>query len=178
MTYPIINAIVVQNDPELSAAQAHGMATGMLCVNEHTQSDDWLTELFFHASPVDGEDREALAYLFEETQNLLASDEFDFDLLLPGDEALLSEQVEALTHWCQGFLMGISFTHNATDWSKEAAEILKDIVEFTKLDTDAEGEEDENDFMEIAEYMRSAVLLLRNEINNNDERRKTKGEIS
>jgi uncharacterized protein YgfB (UPF0149 family) len=178
MTYPIINAIVIQSDPDLSAAQAHGMATGMLCVNEQTQSDQWLSELFFHAPPVAGDDLEALVYLFDETQSLLASDEFDFDLLLPGDEALLSEQVEALTLWCQGFLMGISFSHDATDWSKEAAEILKDIVEFTKLDTDAEGEEDENDFMEIAEYMRSAVLLLRNEINNEDERRKTKGEIS
>jgi uncharacterized protein YgfB (UPF0149 family) len=131
--------------------------------------------LFFHAAPVIDEDREELINLFDETQTLLASDEFDFDLLLPGDEALLSEQVEALTQWCQGFLMGVSFSHDATDWSKDASEILKDIVEFTKLDTDAEGEEDENDFMEIAEYMRSAVLLLRNEINNEDERSKTKG---
>jgi uncharacterized protein YgfB (UPF0149 family) len=175
MTYSIINAIVVQSDPELSAAQAHGMATGMLCLNERTESSEWLTELFFHAAPVIDEDREELINLFDETQSLLASDEFDFDLLLPGDEALLSEQVEALTQWCQGFLMGVSFTPDATDWSKDASEILKDIVEFTKLDIDAEGEEDENDFMEIAEYMRSAVLLLRNEINNEDERSKTKG---
>ncbi|MEY3807944.1 MAG: hypothetical protein RI893_920 [Pseudomonadota bacterium] len=170
MTYSLINTIIIQSDPESSAAQAHGMATGMLCVNQQTQSSDWLGELFFHtASPTD-EDRKTLVDLFEDTQDLLVSDEFEFDLLLPGDEALLSEQVEALTHWCQGFLLGVGFTHADSDWSKEAGEILKDIVEFTKLDIDAEGEEDENDFVEITEYIRSAVLLLRSEVNKEGER--------
>ena len=168
MTYQIINAIVVQSDAELSAGQAHGMATGMLCANEQAQSAEWLSELFRHAIPVTDEDRATLVHLFEDTQSLLASDEFEFDLLLPGDKALLSEQVEALTYWCQGFLLGVSFTHAAPNLSREASEILKDIVEFTKLDTEAEGEEDENDFMEITEYMRSAVLLLQSELNQKD----------
>src|ERR1035437_605715 len=110
MTYSIINTIVVQSDAELSAAQAHGMATGMLCVNEQAQGSEWLTELFFHAAPAMDEDRATLVHLFEETQSLLKSDEFEFDLLLPDDEALLSERVEALTHWCQGFLLGVGVT--------------------------------------------------------------------
>lgn len=170
MTYQVINAIVVQGDAEQSAAQAHGMATGMLCANEHALSAEWLTELFRHAAPVADEDKAVLVRLFEETQSLLVSDDFEFDLFLPGDEALLSEQVEALTHWCQGFLLGVSFTDTASGHSREVTEVLKDIVEFTKLDTDAEGEEDESDFMEITEYMRSAVLLLRSELNKEGER--------
>jgi uncharacterized protein YgfB (UPF0149 family) len=175
MTYQVINTIVVQNDAELSAAQAHGMATGMLCVNEQAQSVEWLAELFRHAAPVTDEDKAVLVRLFEGTRSLLASDEFEFDLFLPDDEALLSEQVEALTEWCQGFLLGVSFTDAASDCSREVTEILKDIVEFTKLDTDAEGEEDESDFMEITEYTRSAVLLLRSELNDGGERFKAKG---
>lgn len=165
MTYSVINEIVVRSDAELSAAQAHGMATGMLCVNERAQSDVWLDELFRHGTPVSDQDRGVLVHLFEETRSLLASDDFEFDLFLPDDEASLSEQVEALTDWCQGFLLGVSYTPAASDWSREVTEILKDIVEFTKLDTEAEGEEDESDFMEITEYIRSAVLLLRNEFN-------------
>jgi hypothetical protein len=175
MTYRVINAIVVQSDAELSAAQAHGMAAGMLCANEQAQSAEWLTELFLHAVPAADEDRIRLVHLFEDTQSLLASDEFEFDLLLPGDEALLSEQIEALTDWCRGFLLGVCFTHAVSDLSRESTEILKDIAEFTKLDTEAEGEEDESDFMEITEYMRSAVLLLRSEFNNKGERFKAKG---
>ncbi|PPK73741.1 hypothetical protein B0F88_101272 [Methylobacter tundripaludum] len=176
MTYQTISEIVMQGDAELTAAQAHGMAAGMLCVNEQAQSAAWLTELFRHATPVSDQNKEVLTHLFEETRSLLASDEFEFDLLLPDDETLLSEQVEALTHWCQGFLLGVGFTQAASDWSRETIEILKDIVEFTKLDTEAEGEEDESDFMEITEYIRSAVLLLRSELNKEDARQKTKGE--
>lgn len=167
--------MVVQSDPELSAAQAHGMATGMLCVNEQAQSAEWLTELFRNAEQATEEGKAALVHLFEETRSLLASDDFEFDLLLPDDEASLSEKVEALTYWCQGFLLGVGVTHAASDWPREVTEILKDIIEFTKLDTDAEGEEDENDFMEITEYIRSAVLLLRDEFNGGGERFKAKG---
>lgn len=171
MTYSIINAIIIRSDAELSAAQAHGMATGMLCANEQAQSAEWLTELFLHAAQVEDEDRITLVHLFEDTQDLLTSDDFEFDLLLPDDEAMLSEQVEALTEWCRGFLLGVGFTYTASDLSREATEILKDIAEFTKLDTEAEGEEDESDFMEITEYMRSAILLLRSEFNKGGERR-------
>ncbi|MGZ5012348.1 MAG: UPF0149 family protein [Methylobacter sp.] len=165
MTYQVINAIVVQSDAELSAGYAHGMATGMLCANEQAQSAEWLTELFRHGTPPNDEDRAALMHLFEDTRSLLASDDFEFDLFLPDDDVLLSVQVEALTYWCQGFLLGVGFTHATSDLSKEAREILKDIIEFTKLDTEAEGEEDESDFIEITEYIRSAVLLLRSELN-------------
>ncbi|MGZ4970006.1 MAG: UPF0149 family protein [Methylobacter sp.] len=175
MTYQVINAIVVNSDAQLSAAQAHGMATGMLCANEQAQCNEWLSELFRHGTPVADDQRTVLEDLFEDTRDLLVSDEFEFDLLLPGDDALLSEQVEALTYWCQGFLLGVGFTHATSDLSKEAREILKDIIEFTKLDTEAEGEEDESDFMEITEYMRSAVLLLRSELNDGGERSKVKG---
>ncbi|MBL6986245.1 MAG: UPF0149 family protein [Methylobacter sp.] len=169
MTYIVINTIVIRCDAQLSAAEAHGMATGMLCANEQAQSTEWLNELFRHATPATDQDRATLVHLFEETRDLLASDEFEFDLLLPDDDNLLGEQVEALTYWCQGFLLGVGFTHTASDLSKEVTEILKDIAEFTKLDTEAEGEEDEGDFMEITEYMRSAVLLLRSELNKRDE---------
>ena len=75
----------------------------------------------------------------------------------------LSLQVQALTDWCRGCLLGVG-SKPASNYSRDALEILRDIAEFTKLDTDVEGEEDENDFVEITEYLRSAVLLLRDEL--------------
>ncbi|MFU8789449.1 MAG: UPF0149 family protein [Methylobacter sp.] len=172
MTYPVINTIVVQSDSELSAAHAHGMATGLLCGNEQAQSGDWLAELFRHTAEPEAEgDRMMLVRLFEETRSLLASDDFEFDLLLPdADKTLLSQQVEALTQWCEGFLLGVGVSHAAADLSRDVSEILRDIAEFTKLDTEAEGEEDEGDFIEITEYLRSAVLLLRSEFNHPGEK--------
>jgi hypothetical protein len=168
MAYEAYNAIVVQSDAELSAAEAHGMATGVLCVNEHTESAQWLSELLHNATPVIDEDKALLVRLFEETRRLLASEEFEFDLFLPDEEALLSEQVEALKNWCRGFLFGVGAGSDAaSNWPKDAREILIDITEFTKLDVNVEGEEDERAFVEITEYLRSAVFLLRDELSSN-----------
>lgn len=166
MVYPIVNALLVQSNEDLSAAEAHGMATGLLCVNTQTTSAYWLGELLHESGPITDEDKELLIRLFEETRRLLASDDFDFefDLLLPDDDELLQEQVVALKNWCRGFLLGVGSARLNADFSAEAHEILKDISEFTKLDSDAEGEEDEGALIEITEYLRSAVLLLRDEL--------------
>ena len=169
MTYKACNAIIVQSDAELSAAEAHGMATGMLCVDEQAESASWLVELLDDSSSVPEENKNVLVRLFEETRRLLASDEFEFDLFLPEDDASLIEQVEALKNWCRGFLFGVSSGTSAANFPKDAREILKDIVEFTKLDANAEGDEDERAYMEITEYLRSAVLLLRDELGNSSD---------
>lgn len=167
MVYQIINTILERNDADVSAAEAHGMAAGMLCVNGQAESDHWLKELFKDDADLGDEDQAALVKLFEQTRKLLASGAFEFDLFLPDDDVFLDERVQALSSWCQGFLFGIGSVYTASGWPGDAAEILKDITEFTRLDEEAEGEEDENAFMEVTEYLRSAVLLLRDELNIN-----------
>jgi uncharacterized protein len=174
MYYQDIDTIVANNDAELSAAEAHGMATGMLCVNDRTELRFWLQELLKDADEISDEDRSILENLFEDTRNLLASDEFAFELLLPGDDFPLNEQAEALRKWCQGFLFGLGSTSSTSDstpnWPEELREVVKDITEFTKLDTESEDDEAENDFMEITEYLRAAVIFLRTEFNLADNR--------
>ncbi len=169
MAYPIINAILVKNEADFCAAEAHGMAAGLLCANEKTDSDYWLNELLHDTPAIADEQRLLLIRLFEETRRLLTGDQFEFDLFLPDDDAPLIEQVEALKSWCQGFLFGIGSAATKSDYSRDAHEILSDITEFTKLDTAAEeeNEEDAHAFMELTEYLRSAVLLLRDELSYN-----------
>jgi len=142
------------------------MATAMLCVNDQAESAQWLKELFKDDADLSDEDKAALVKLFEQTRKLLTSGAFEFDLFLPDDDIFLDERVQALSSWCQGFLFGIGSVYTASGCSGDVAEILKDITEFTKLDEEAEGEEDENAYMEVTEYLRSAVLLLRDELNN------------
>lgn len=174
MLYQDINTLVEKNDAELSAAEAHGMATGMLCVNNRTEIEFWLRELLKDADAVNTDDRTILGNLFEKTKNLLVSDEFAFELLLPDEDSPLSEQVEALRKWCQGFLFGIGSTSSTSDstssWPEEIREVVKDIAEFTKLDPETEDEEAENDFMELTEYLRAAVIFLRTELSSDDNR--------
>ena len=60
MHYQDINTIVTKHDAELSAAEAHGMAAGMLCVNGHTEIGFWLRELLKDTSMADTEDKTVL----------------------------------------------------------------------------------------------------------------------
>ncbi|MCX7096793.1 MAG: UPF0149 family protein [Methylococcales bacterium] len=173
MAYNACNAIIVEIDADLSAAEAHGMATGMLCVNGQLDSGIWMTELLPESEALFDKDNNLLVRLFEETCRLLASDDFEFELFLPEDDSPLSEQVVALKNWCRGFLFGVGSAAKATNLSKEAREILKDVTEFTKLDDHAEGEDDEQAFVEITEYLRSAVLLLRDELGEGNSGKRT-----
>ncbi len=170
MAYNACNAIILEIDPDLSAAEAHGMATGILCINEQASSDTWIAELKANSPTTVDNDESILVRLFDETKRLLNEDEFEFDLFLPDDDYDLSEQTEALKNWCRGFLYSFGTLSSTTVYSKDALEILRDITEFTKLDTAVEGEEDEAAFVEITEYLRSAILLLKAELmHNNDE---------
>lgn len=163
MPYSTINKLLEPNIPHLTAAEAHGMAAGLLCINPNATSAYWLDELQDKEHPAAPETTQLLTKLFEETRRLLASDAFEFDLLLPDDDTELSERLSALKNWCLGFLYGAGCGQANPALSKDAQEILRDITEFTKLDTQAEGEEDEAAFVEITEYLRSAVMLLRDE---------------
>ncbi len=167
MAYPIINAILVENEADYSAAEAHGMATGMLCANNKTDGSYWLNELLPDNTDIADEQKSVLIRLYEETRRLLAGDNFEFDLFLPDDEVPLIERIIALKSWCQGFLFGVGYIWSKPDFSKDANEILKDISEFTKLDTETEDKNEEHEvaLMELTEYLRSAVLLLRTELN-------------
>ena len=169
MAYNACNAIILEIDPELSAAEAHGMATGLLCINEHAEIDVWISEIKANSPTTVENDESILVRLFNETQKLLINDEFEFDLFLPDDDQELSLQTEALKNWCRGFLYSMGSVNTTTSFSKDAIEILRDIAEFTKLDTEVAGEEDEEAFMEITEYLRSAVLLLKAELMHNSE---------
>ncbi len=166
MAFEIVNTIFEQHDADLGAAEAHGMAVGMLCVDIRSEAANWLLKVFDPETQLTTEDKAILLELFEQTRQLLNPEDeaFAFDLFLPGEEVRLSDQVEALRNWCQGFLYGVGFVKTNADWPGDCGEIMRDIVEFTKLDTDVSGDEDENALMEIHEYLRSAVLIVRDQM--------------
>jgi yecA family protein len=165
MAYPIMNDILHRYGSDLEAAQAHGIASAMLCVAVNAQVDPWLAEILPDTEEVTAEDRATLVQLFELTRKFLQPEQtsFDFDLLLPVDEDL-QEDVVALSLWCEGFLWGIGYTQSAGNWSGETQGILRDMVEFTKLDPDiAQTDDEEEAFMQIHQYLRAAVLIIRDE---------------
>ncbi len=165
MSYDLISNILLQQNSDMGAAEAHGIATGMLCVDNRSDAANWLAEIFSDEQ-LDYEEKSILLNLYEQTQKLLnpEEEEFTFDLFLPDDDEDLSERAEAIRQWCQGFLFGIGYQKTSSDWPGESGEIMRDIVEFTKLETDVSGDEDEQALMEIQEYLRAAVLLVRDQL--------------
>lgn len=165
MTYQLIDLIIAQNEEAMSAAEAHGVATGMLCVDARADGLNWLQNIFTGDVSLTDEEKNLLLDLFERTRELLASEGFEYELFLPDDDnCMLRVEAEALQQWCQGFLYGIGYANASGDWPGEMTEILHDIVEISKLDPAVQGEEDEQAIMEIEEYLRACVLLIREEM--------------
>lgn len=168
MSYSDLNSIILQKDAADSAAEVHGIAVAMLCLNKNSEASDWITEAFSEQDTLIREEKLEFISLFEHTKALMESDEFVFDLYLPEEDTALMLKSTALIQWCQGFLFGMGRVQTTSEWPGEIDEILKDIIEFTKLDPDIDeddAEQAENDLTEIQEYLRAAVMLIRSELN-------------
>ena len=167
MAYQTLSSIFQRYNSDLSVAQAHGMATAMLCVDGHSDAINWLNEIFEAHESLIEEDKAQIVNLFEQTRKLLEPDDsfFEFDLFLP-ENIDLSEQAIALASWCEGFLWGIGYAQSKVNWQEETDGILRDMVAFTKLDSDVEddNDDDESAFIQVHEYLRTAVLMVRDEL--------------
>lgn len=172
MPYQTITDIFQKNETDLTASEAHGLATGLLCIENKVEAASWLAELFTDDIVLIDEDKTILIALFEQTRKLLSDEDdgFRYDLFLPSDEDSLTEQLEALSSWCEGFLFGVGFNQSSSSWTGETGEIVKDIVEFTKMNTEVEQELDEDEIneheaalIEIQEYLRAAVMMIRDQ---------------
>lgn len=147
------------------AADAHGLLSGMLCMDSALDSEQWLVDcLGRELESLHAASRSLLQQLFEQTRHQLVEFDFSFEPLLPGDDDTLEERAEALGEWCHGFLRGIGFTGKDSNWPGECSEILHDFLEITHLDQHASGETDETAYTELAEYVRVGVQVIHSEL--------------
>ena len=164
-SYQALEDAVLGNAATGSAAEAHGMLVGMLCMNRGVDFEQWLSEAFADGRDGLGDaDLATLRELYDETRRLLDAVDFSFRLLLPDDDAPLSERASALSGWCQGFLFGIGSAGAGRDWSADCAEVLRDLTDISQLDANAAGEEDEAAFAEVSEFVRVGVQIVRGEL--------------
>lgn len=157
----------------VTLAEGHGCLCGALCTLPYFSTQNWLQELLpdpagepdsTHPASVDA----ALNQIFTETLGALEGDEMEFAPLLPDDEVPIGERIAALAQWSQGFLygFGIGAPANARQqYPGDVGEVLKDLSEIARAtDTDSSGgDEEEQAYAELVEYLRAAVQLIHDE---------------
>jgi uncharacterized protein len=163
-SYEDITDAIALREEVVSAAELHGLFCGMHCAKPGLEANVCLPEVFSNQEdPLDGYDRALFTSLCDSARESLNSPDFSFYLFLPDDDEALIERAQALGEWCQGFLYGLGAQVESTSWHGECEEILRHLVDIAQLDADADGEEDEVAFMELSEFVRMGVQLIRSE---------------
>lgn len=160
--YAAAAELLASDHSPIDLAEAHGLLTGLLSGRPDATVAVWSNTV------LDGRPPRASAALLdalhELTRQQLASEEFAFALFLPGSEAPLSERTEAASSWCLGYLSGLGLADIDQEQIRgDAEEFLRDVVQIGRLAHDKieENEESERDFMELSEYLRVGVYMVR-----------------
>ena len=155
----------------MSASELHGALAGYLCAGGLSPAREWLSALALDEiddALGDAPARELFDRLFTGCAADLEDPELAFDLLLPDDTVPMAERAVALVDWCRGFLggLGLSGADLEQGLSGEASEILADLARIaaTRFDDESGGDEDEEAYAEVVEYVRVGVLLLHGEL--------------
>lgn len=161
---------------QLNAAEAHGLLTGMLTVAKSTQADSWRATLLenLDCEKPSKTQWEIINAASEQIMQNLTSNTFAFSLLLPHDDLPLSERVNALCFWCRGYLSGLGLVGITKEDLENATikELVSDLshIAHVGIETDS-SEEDENNYMELVEYVRVAVQNIQLELSSGERSR-------
>ncbi|MCR9105262.1 MAG: UPF0149 family protein [Gammaproteobacteria bacterium] len=159
---------LVEQGSEFSPAEIHGCLTGLLTGGLVGTAERGLDAMMQTLDVVPhGELADRVMELYVVTDAALRDEEFSFFPLLPEDEAQIEIRTVALASWCGGFLAGLAQAgaqgaSPPADWSSDGKEILQDIGALAQatVDEDLDEDESEENYMEIYEYLRFAVLNL------------------
>ena len=164
--YDTVNDTLRSLAPDLDAAELHGQLCGMLVAEPALSESDAMSRLL-PAPPTD-EAGSLLHELWTTTRAMFEAGQFDFQPLLPDDSARLESRVEALGHWAQGFLIGLDRMglKERQKLPGELPGIAEDLGKIAAAESYAleDEEQDENAYMELVEYLRVAVQLFREEL--------------
>lgn len=154
---------------QMGAAESQGVLCGMLSASAKTEIAEWIARVLEDAEPKGDPARiclEQLSLLWQQTHAGLQDPDLGLSLLLPADDAPLSERAAGLAAWCQGFLYGLGHDQQGrvSDLPGEAAEAVQSLSEIALLDAQASGDEDEAAFAELEEFVRVAALLVHEQL--------------
>jgi uncharacterized protein YgfB (UPF0149 family) len=169
--YPALAAIMQRCGMAQSPAESQGFALGLFVAGVPDPRLLWQQELYSDFDPADVLAGECRAVLDQVFANVFAAEDptaMQLTLLLPQDIVVDSARVGAVRDWCQGFLFGFGLAGRnvAERLSDQSRELLHDIAEMTRLDTDdvENSTENQSALIEIEEFLRVGVMLMRDDL--------------
>ena len=179
LDYDSLRESLAQAGAVVALAELHGGVCGALCAGGAPAAAYWLEDCLEDQELDATEELGAsLANFVTASSRMLEDTGFEFEPLLPDDDAPIEEQVQALAFWCHGFVTGLGANApelvargpRAPD-SGEAgaiAEVLGDFTEISRvgLSEDEATGQDQADFAlaELREYVRAGVQMVFEEL--------------
>ncbi len=161
-----LNEVLSQTGSEFGAAETHGTVCGLICVGQAVQGLSWLEGILGvseYGDKMAQLGREHVIAVYTGCSEQLHTMDFQFDLMLPDDEASLTDRSVALGEWCRGFINGLgSAEKRIGSRSADVEDALTHFEQIAEIDYEelATSEEDEKDFTDVCEYVRLAVLMI------------------
>jgi uncharacterized protein YgfB (UPF0149 family) len=173
--YEVLSTALREANSQLSAAECHGLIAAAL----NTQNTALISRYFTDDTELlkdDGEFAELISQLVHVSAEGYRDEDFNFQLLLPDDDAPLRERSRALAEWCGGYVMGLleSGIKDFDSLPEDAAEAIKDLIEISQLDVSMDDGGSENDLMHLQEYVRVGVQIIYAELTKLREQRTIK----
>lgn len=175
MSYEVVEHALIDADAMTEPAEAHGTLCGMIAISGKGAPDNWLSHVLGEYDPQDLNIKSSINTLMDLHDHALrdlTESDYELELLLHDDDTPLDIRIDDLSHWCQGFLYGLSMTGltDITSLPDDASEILQDMMDISKAGFNPEDDDEENEqaFAEIVEYVRIGAYVVFNTFNTED----------
>ncbi len=153
----------------MNASETNGLLCGLACfLDDNGQINQLLSQQVLGDKAVCDQLVEQninqLSALTEKTLADLNDPNCPFQPLLPDYEKPLSERIQAIGGWCEGFLYGVGLVLAEQNIHAEIVqELLNDFSQIARIapvEDEQATEDDEKDYAQLVEYIRIGVLSL------------------
>jgi uncharacterized protein YgfB (UPF0149 family) len=173
--YDTLSAALRRIAVDTSPAELHGQLCGQLCSMPELSYAQWLEsslpelqQAISQGDALAAESDSLLRGWFTATQAGIQDRQLGFQLFLASDEEGLEQRLGQLAEWSSGFLLGLAMggIKDYKGLPGDIPEFMQDMVEISRAGSyELENEEeDENAYVELIEYVRMGVMLVRMEL--------------
>jgi len=94
----------------------------------------------------------------------------EFTPLLPSDDIPISERIQTLGGWCEGFLFGLGLADiNTNQLSDDIKEFINDLISISHIaPIDEDNDNNENNYAQLVEYIKVGIITMYEEFSHNE----------